>query len=190
MNLTKMTWERGRAAGLSNKEIRTNWKSLWNDVYDDTIRVAQYGIENIFNDLEKTIQSFTKSVQTQAAEEVSLSNIRQIVNASIDQNGIVDTFNRFAALYDNGAGEWIQRITAAIYDKELAQWSSGLPQYLSRLQSEVANAFNVNANNLTLDTSFFQSNDDYDPAKYGAGTPMDVSSLEKMMNSGIGLRID
>lgn len=187
MNLTKMTWERGRAKGLSNKEIRANWKTIWNEAYDETMRASKIGIDAIFKDLEETIQRFTKSAQTQAAEEVSLANIRQIVNAAIDRNGYVDTFKELADIYDNGAGEWIQRIVSAIYDHEMAQWSSGLPQYLSRLQSEVASKFGVDADNLALDTSFFQD-DDFNVN--GAGQPMDVSALKDLIDSGIGLIAD
>lgn len=187
MNLTKMVWEKGRSEGLTAKEIRGNWKSLWNDIYDDTIRVSNNGIENIFNELEKTIKSFTKSAQTEEAELESLENIRTIVEASKSQNGIVETFNKLSEIYDNGAGEWIQRIVSAIYDRELAGWSSGLPQYLSRLQSEISEAFDVDSSQLTFGTSFLQSDNNYNPLDYGSGQPMDISELLKLSDSGIGL---
>lgn len=188
-NLTQGTWDLGRERGLSTKEIRKNWKSLWNEVYDENITQSKTGIQSILEELESTIKSHTKSAQTEAAEMTSLENIKKVVQKSVDKNGYQKTFEILSQLYDNGAGEWIQRITMAIYDSELAQWSSGLPQYMSRLQSEVMNAFGVEIPKEELNLEFFEEElDNYsgsekdDNSIFINGTKqMDVDKLRDLM---------
>lgn len=159
MNITKATWDLGRERGMSTKDIRANWGALYRTVYDDNVRSAKNGIDRIFDELEETVSSHTKTPQTEQAERNSLSNIRAIVDEAIKQNGYMETFEILANIYDNGAGDWIQRIVAAIYDSELASWSSGLPQYMSRLQSEVASAFNVNLDNIDVNLDMYDSDE-------------------------------
>lgn len=188
-NLTQGTWDLGRERGLSTKEIRKNWKSLWNEVYDENITQSKTGIQSIFEELESTIKSQTKSGQTEAAEMTSLENIKKVVQKSIDKNGYQKTFEILSQVYDNGAGEWIQRITMAIYDSELAQWSSGLPQYMSRLQSEIMSVFGVEVPKEELNLEFFEEEaDSYskteedDNSIFINGTKqMDVDKLRDLM---------
>lgn len=138
-SVTATVWRTGRERGMTNKEIRANWKSLYQEVYTEKVDYARIGLNAILSELENTIKSYTKSPVTEQAEIVSLENIKQVVNAFRDKTGYVTTFNAFAKIYDNGAGEWVQRILAAIYDTELAQWASGMPAYMARMQSEIVN---------------------------------------------------
>lgn len=154
-NLTKATWDLGHRMGLSNKEIRANWKDIWGQVYEENVTQYESGIQSILGELENTIRSYTKTGQTETAELTSLENIKTIVRESINKNGYQTTFEILSRLYDNGAGEWIQRITMAIYDSELAQWASGLPQYMTRLQSEIMSAFGVSVSEKKLNLNFF-----------------------------------
>lgn len=155
-NLTQQTWDLGRSQGLSNKEIKSNWRTLWRQIYEENVTQYKSGIQAILGELENTIQSHTKTAQTEAAEMSSLENIKTVIQKSIDQNGYQTTFEILSGLYDNGAGAWIQRITMAIYDSELAQWSNGLPQYMSRLQTEIINAFGVDVPKSELNLTFFE----------------------------------
>lgn len=154
-NLTKATWDLGHKMGLSNREIRANWKDLWGQIYEENVTQYKSGIQLILGELENTIRAHTKTAQTEAAELVSLENIKTVIQESINKNGYQTTFEILSRLYDNGAGEWIQRITTAIYDSELAQWASGLPQYMARLQSEIMSAFGVSVSEKKLNLSFF-----------------------------------
>lgn len=154
-NLTKATWDLGHKMGLSNKEIRANWKDIWGQVYEENVTQYKSGIQSILGELENTIRAHTKTARTEAAELVSLENIKVVVQESINKNGYQATFEILSRLYDNGAGEWIQRITTAIYDSELAQWASGLPQYMARLQSEIMSAFGVSVSEKKLNLNFF-----------------------------------
>lgn len=154
-NLTKATWDLGHKMGLSNKEIKANWKDIWGQVYEENVIQYKSGIQSILEELENTIKAHTKTAQTEAAELVSLENIKTVVQESINKNGYQPTFEMLSRLYDNGAGEWIQRITMAIYDSELAQWANGLPQYMARLQSEVMSAFGVSVPEKKLNLNFF-----------------------------------
>lgn len=186
MNLTKMTWELGREKyKMTNKEIRANWGNLYREVYDNTMRAAQDGIDAIFQELENTISSHTKTSQTEEAEQTSLDNIKKVVQAGINTLGTVEAFNRLADLYDNGTGEWIQRITAAIYDRELAEWSSGVPAYMSRLQSEVADAFQVSAKDLDLNTDFIDLAEDGADITPGATDYSNISLDDLYKMAGI-----
>lgn len=192
-NLTQGTWDLGRKRGLSTKEIRANWKSLWNEVYDENITQSKTGIQSIFEELETTIRSHTKSAQTEAAEMAALENIKATVQKSIDKNGYRKTFEILSQLYDNGAGEWIQRITAAIYDSELAQWASGLSQYVSRLKSEIMDAFGVELQEGELNLGFYEEKaDNYsetekdDDSIFINGTKqMDVQKLDDLVHGRI-----
>jgi len=154
-NLTKATWDLGHKMGLSNKEIRANWKDIWGQVYEENVTQYKSGIQSILGELENAIRAHTKTAQTEAAELVSLENIKVVVQESINKNGYQTTFEILSRLYDNGTGEWIQRITTAIYDSELAQWASGLPQYMARLQSEIMSAFGVSVPEKKLNLNFF-----------------------------------
>ena len=154
-NLTKATWDLGHKMGLSNKEIRANWKDLWGQIYEENVTQYKSGIQSILGELENAIRAHTKTAQTETAELASLENIRTVVQESINKNGYQTTFEILSRLYDNGAGEWIQRITTAIYDSELAQWASGLPQYMARLQSEIMSAFGVSVPEKKLNLNFF-----------------------------------
>lgn len=159
--ITSEIWKTGRARGMSNKDIRANWFALWHEVqpqvyqYNEQIEEeAKSGIYAIFDEIESTIHTYTKSPVTERAELTSLDNIKMVIAAAVDQAGAVPTFNAFAKLYDSGSGEWIQRIVTAIYDQELAEWASGMPAYIARLQSEIVAKMseltgeNINTNNI------------------------------------------
>lgn len=193
-NLTQQTWDLGRSQGLSNKEIRANWKSLWGQIYEENITQYKSGIQAIISELENTIQSHTKTSQTEAAEMSSLENIKTVIQTSINRNGYQKTFEILSELYDNGAGEWIQRIVMAIYDSELAQWANGLPQYISRLQSEIISAFGVEVPENQLNLTFFDEEevDNYykmskkDNDIFINGTKeMDVNRLDDLVHGRI-----
>ena len=173
-NLTKATWDLGHKMGLSNKEIRANWKDLWGQTYEENVTQYKSGIQSILGELENTIRAHTKTAQTETAELVSLENIKAIVQESINKNGYQTTFEILSRLYDNGAGEWIQRITMAIYDSELAQWASGLPQYMARLQSEIMSAFGVSVSEKKLNLNFF---DEEEINSYSGSTKEEGSDI-------------
>lgn len=153
-SLTQQTWERGRARGMSNKEIRANWGNLYREAYDEEVRIYSGGIEKILTEIRGTISLMTKNPRTERAELNSFSNIVAIIKNAIGKNGYKDTFYELAELYDSGAGEWIQRITAAIYDRELAQWAQGYSAYMSRLQDEIASVFDVNIADIEVKNPF------------------------------------
>ena len=172
-NLTKATWDLGHKMGLSNKEIRANWKDIWGQVYEENVTQYKSGIQSILGELENAIRAHTKTAQTEAAELVSLENIKVVIQESINKNGYQTTFEILSRLYDNGAGEWIQRITTAIYDSELAQWASGLPQYMARLQSEIMSAFGVSVSEKKLNLNFF---DEEEINNYNSGSTKEEGS--------------
>lgn len=181
-NLTKATWDLGHKMGLSNKEIRANWKDLWGQVYEENVTQYKSGIQSILGELENTIRAHTKTAQTEAAELVSLENIKAVVQESINKNGYQTTFEILSRLYDNGAGEWIQRITTAIYDSELAQWASGLPQYMARLQSEIMSAFGVSVPEEKLNLNFFDEEEivGYSGSTKEKGSDIFVNGTDQM----------
>lgn len=142
-SLTSQVWELGKSRGFSTAQIRSNWKQLYNEVYDLEINTARTGIEEIFSELENTISRFTKSNATERAEKISLENIKNAVKQAINEQGYKEAFKNFSAIYDGGMGEWIQRIISAIYDRELAQWAEGMQKYLERFQAEIVNKMNI-----------------------------------------------
>lgn len=190
--VTSEIWSIGRERGMSNKEIRENWKSLWNEIsqqvysYNKQLDTeSREGIEKIRGELENTIRSFTKKAITEQAEMNSLDNVMKIVYKAVKQIGAVPAFNAFADIYDNGAGEWLQRIIAAIYDKEMAQWAQGMPQYMAKMQSEFIDKMSTNG--VTIDTSDIEFNTgflDEDLEFNGAENyePMGNTSLDNSLN--------
>lgn len=181
-NLTKATWDLGHKMGLSNKEIRANWKDIWGQVYEENVIQYKSGIQSILGELENTIKAHTKTAQTEAAELVSLENIKTVVQESINKNGYQPTFEMLSRLYDNGAGEWIQRITMAIYDSELAQWANGLPQYMARLQSEIMSAFGVSVPEKKLNLNFFDEEEinNYSGTTKEEGSDIFINGTDQM----------
>lgn len=181
-NLTKATWDLGHKMGLSNKEIRTNWKDIWGQVYEENVIQYKSGIQSILGELENTIKAHTKTAQTEAAELISFENIKTVVQESINKNGYQPTFEMLSRLYDNGAGEWIQRITMAIYDSELAQWANGLPQYMARLQSEIMSAFGVSVPEKKLNLNFFNEEEinNYSGTTKEEGSDIFINGTDQM----------
>lgn len=191
--VTAEIWAIGRERGMSNKEIRKNWKNLWNEVsqkvysYNKQLDTeALEGIEKIRRELENTIRSFTKTAKTEQAEMNSLDNVMKVVNKAITQAGAIYAFNAFADIYDNGAGEWLQRIIAAIYDTEMAQWSQGMPQYMAKMQSEIIDKISsttgvtIDTSEIEFDTGFLDEDLEFNGAENYE--PMESTSLDNSLN--------
>ena len=169
--VTAEIWRIGREQGMTNKEIRKNWKSLWGTVsqqvysYNKQLDAeALDGIKKIEEEIKGTIRSYTKTPVTEQAEINSLDNIMKVVNKAVKQAGAVSAFNSFSELYDNGAGEWIQRLVSAIYDRELAEWAQGVPQYIAKLQSEIIDKMSsslgvkIDTSEIEFDTGILDEN--------------------------------
>lgn len=173
-SVTQQTWQLGKSKGMTGSEIRANWKSLYSQVWHENMEGYQSGISKIYNEIEATISHYTKSQMTYNAEMVSLDNIKKIVNQAVVQAGPEKAFKAFSKIYDNGAGEYLQRIMSAIYDKEMAQWASGMSAYISILNSQIRDKMSeytgheIRSDDDSIQNPFGEDTiqpDNYDPVK-------------------------